>query len=131
MSDELDDLRDTYLTWTRESLEKLDGLLVALAGDGDADATADEIFAIVHNIKGMGTSFGFQLMTDSGHLLCDYLRIRPKGVRADAAFVTSMVKAMHVIIDNNITGDGGPSGARLIEKLTGLQADALIPFKQA
>lgn len=68
-------LRDQYLDWTGSALAQMSGLIAPLAEQTDGgDPELQAIFEIAHNIKGMGGSFGFPVMSAVGQLVCLYLR---------------------------------------------------------
>ncbi|WP_308910733.1 Hpt domain-containing protein [Pseudokordiimonas caeni] len=78
---------------------------------------AARIFEHSHNLKGIGSTFGFSLLTDVADNLCRYI----KYVGPTPDFRTDVVKA-HVdaiirIIDTPMPGDGGPEGERLLARL--------------
>ncbi|WCL54267.1 Hpt domain-containing protein [Gimibacter soli] len=78
---------------------------------------ATQIFEHSHNLKGIGSTFGFALLTDVAGGLCHYI----KYVGPTADFRTDVVRA-HVdaiiqIIDTPMPGDGGPEGERLLARL--------------
>lgn len=112
---ESDDLFSEYLTWTNTSISEL-GTLLSKAQENNPVANnelKDDIFGIAHNVKGMGTSFGFPLMTDLGTTLCHYLQNLPENTAVSITVVDAHMKAMQVILDNKIEGDGGEMGRKL------------------
>lgn len=122
MQNDSDELRETYLSWTLESLDSLEGLLANLqSGVGDPATLVEEMHGITHNIKGMGTSFGYPLMTECAGLVSTYFRhLIAEGMPPTASIVEAHCKAMRTIIENNIEGDGGEMGAALLTKLGSL-----------
>lgn len=112
------ELMETYLSWTEQTLGEMRGL-VAAAQDKAEQAQLDAIYDIAHNIKGMGASFGFPLMSRAGASLCVYLR-RLEGALPDWVVVDAHVRSFEVIIGNRIEGDGGDMGAKLIDRLAKL-----------
>ena len=114
-----DDLLTYYLDWTSKALMELDKLLVHLKSEKGAEGLNTKMYAIAHNLKGMGSSFGFDLMTASGASLCEYLR-KLEERNASASVVGAHLKAMKVILDKRITGDGGDDGKALVARLNKL-----------
>lgn len=118
MSNQDPELHDYYLNWTTQSLEEFAGLLATLNdGPEDADKLTEDMHAIAHNIKGMGSSFDFPLMTEIGTSLCRYLRSRKNGTPLAASLIEAHAKAMNVILANDIRGDGGDRGQALTARL--------------
>ena len=76
-----------------------------------------DIFAVAHNIKGMGASFGFPLMTETGVSFCRYIRsLDGRPIEADVIY--AHIRSLEVILSNRIQGDGGDIGKELIDSLT-------------
>jgi len=102
------------MSWTTTSLTEFADLLSSVREKSSGDPSVGEaMYAIAHNIKGMGTSFGFLLMTDLGTTLCTYLRGLPKDSGISVPIIEAHLKAMDVILNNKIDGDGGEMGEKL------------------
>lgn len=126
VSDPKDELEETYVQWTTEALATIRSLIEKLREGDDPDPLLDEIYGISHNIKGMGTSFGYPLMTDIGTSLCAYLRhVKNDRLEVSHDALDVHMKAMDTVFGNRIRGNGGASGKRLNERLTSVVAKAL------
>lgn len=69
------ELVSSYQSWTANALIELRRLAAQWQADHcNAESARVRISEIAHNIKGMGTSFGYPLMTEAGRSLCTYLR---------------------------------------------------------
>ncbi|MCK5042116.1 MAG: Hpt domain-containing protein [Sphingomonadales bacterium] len=120
------ELLDSYLTYTAESLTKLEKHLGNLQSQEAEDPQLRrDIFGICHDIKGMGGSFNYPLMTDAGTSICHYLRKLDETTPTENNLIEAHVKTMRVIIDNNITGSGGDTGKQLIDRLNELVEHSL------
>lgn len=111
------ELRDNYLRWTESSLADMRKLQEKLTGSATDKETLDAIYGIAHNIKGMGSSFGFPLMTDTGTSFCRYLR-KLEGRSADLDVIDAHIRSFDVILTNRIEGDGGEMGRDLVDRLS-------------
>jgi chemotaxis protein histidine kinase CheA len=115
----IDKLKDTYLHWTKTQLKKLHGHLQLLEREDltKPDSLVSEIFDLAHNIKGLGGSFGYYLMTDIASSLCEYVRYmdRVSDIRTD--IISAHVTAMDVVIAEEIEGSGGEEGNEIIVRL--------------
>lgn len=107
-----------YLDWTDDAIQELTALVATVEQTSAAD-TAQKIYEITHNIKGMGTSFGFPLMTEAGRSLCFYLRQRGDGA-LDRAVLDAHLKSFKLILAKRMLGDGGQMGRDLIDRLNQL-----------
>ena len=77
-------------------------------------AASAALFAVAHNVKGQGASFGYDLMTHLGEALCERLRDRQDLSEADARFVRAAVAACDTVIAERLSGDGGARGQGLL-----------------
>lgn len=117
-------LRETYREQLVEDVASLCALWSRIEAEGADQEKLAELHSIAHNIKGQGGSFGYDLVTDIGASFCDYLRGGPRMARNELAIVNMHIRMLKNVAENNITGDGGETGARLIEKLRQLTGRA-------
>ncbi|MBL4802739.1 MAG: Hpt domain-containing protein [Emcibacter sp.] len=112
-------LKDTYLHWTRTQLDKLRAHLQLLEQESayKPDDLLTEIFDLSHNIKGLGGSFGYYLMTDIATSLCEYLRFKDNISDLQTDIITAHVKSMDVVLTEEIGGSGGEQGNQILEQL--------------
>lgn len=113
-------LAENYVVWVRDDLKTARDAFVK-AGETlpDNSAAIAEMFAVCHNIKGQGGSFGYQLMTNIGGSLCDFIRDGGSVSDAGLKVIEAHLAALEFVIDRQIKGDGGDAGQGLIQKLRG------------
>lgn len=117
------DLAKSYTGWAMADVEKCAGLLASARQEVGAErvARAREIYAVAHNIKGQGSSFGYPLMTRLGQSLCHLTRRKDSFSDGDIDLVGAHLDAMRLVLTKEIRGDGGELGnklgARLEEKV--------------
>ena len=113
------DMKDDYLVWVIEDMDKLQGAYDAAVKDAANRAAAQEdIYAFAHDIKGQGGSFGYPLMTAVGNHLCKFIE-GVDGVLNDAQLevVKVHIDTLRLIILEKMEGDGGKAGDRLLKGL--------------
>jgi signal transduction histidine kinase/CheY-like chemotaxis protein len=109
----LDILRQEWLTSTHVQLR---GLIYALDGDGDMEVEA--VHRIAHDCHGQGPFFGFELFGSIASDLCFILRARSGPMNEEMRALTGRyVRAMLYLLEQGISGTGGPSGSALRLKL--------------
>lgn len=114
-------LADNFTEWMRDDLDKaLASLADARKSQPDNASQIREIFDICHNIKGQGGSFGYDLITDVGKSLCDYIHDAESASDRTLRVVEAHLTAIQFILDRDVRGDGGPVGRQLRAKLHGL-----------
>ena len=119
------ELAANFTEWMREDLDKaLASLAAARESQPDNGAQLRDIFEVCHNIKGQGGSFGYDLITDVGNSLCDYIHDASSASDRTLKVVEAHLTAIRFILDRDIQGDGGPVGNQLRAKLQGLTESA-------
>ena len=124
-------LAESFIEWISEDIAKAKAALDdAKAKPGDNMAELKAIFEVVHNVKGQGGSFGYNLLTKIGGSLCDY--IRDASAPADEQqlkVIAAHFAAIDFVLEKNIQGDGGDIGSQLTGKIASLVANVPPPAK--
>lgn len=110
-------LRDTYRQQLAKDVDALFEVWSRLEAGAPIEGILDELHGIAHNIKGQGGSFGYDLVTDIGASFCRYLRSSPRVAPEELNIIQMHIRMLKTVSDNNIFGDGGETGARIVEKL--------------
>ena len=123
------DLSGDYLEWAQEDLKQIQVAIDSIDLNGDAverQKVLDRIFAISHDIKGQGGSFGYDLMTIIGNDLCRFSEGIETLKPSDVEVIGLHVDTMKRVIADEIKGDGGKKGevvlsglAAVVEKVAG------------
>jgi two-component system, chemotaxis family, sensor kinase CheA len=96
----MDDLLSEFLTETNENIGIVDAALVALEQNPDDGSQIDNIFRLVHTIKGTCGFLGLPRLEAVAHAGENVLgKIRDKELDVDADVVTIILEAMDVIKD--------------------------------
>ncbi|ABS63582.1 Hpt domain protein [Parvibaculum lavamentivorans DS-1] len=119
----VDALRDTYRQQLAIDVASLAEVWSRLEGGAPVEPILDELHSIAHNIKGQGGSFGYDLVTDIGASFCRYLRSSARVTPAELNIVQMHIRMLKTVSDNDISGSGGETGERIIEKLRILTGD--------
>jgi len=101
-----------YLTWADADIRALTACFARLDDASSPDAMAD-LFAIAHNMKGQGTTFGYPLVTRIAQALCRLIEQAPDAVAAIGAHVAALAR----VVGERLEGDGGEAGRSLLEDL--------------
>jgi two-component system chemotaxis sensor kinase CheA len=106
----------------KEYFERLESGLLLLGQDPDNHQVVDEIFRIMHSIKGSGGMFGFDLLSDVTHNLESLYEIfRSKKIQISSEVISFTLKSIDVL-DNLLTQDPTEEHFLMAEKL---KADTL------
>lgn len=110
-------LRDTYRVQLAADVEQLCEIWNRVEAEGISGDLLTELHGVAHNIKGQGGSFGYDLVTDIGASFCDYLRGGERVTPDELNIVHMHIRMLKRVADDDISGDGGETGLRIVEKL--------------
>ncbi len=85
----------------------------------DDPAGVQSMLRICWDMKGLGGSFGFPLVTEITHFLSNYLEhcANSPETSVSAAVVQPHIDALYVVLSQKIAGDGGAIGRELVRGL--------------
>jgi len=109
-----DELVTQFVDWTSEAVVELRQIVDDFAEPGlRGSVEVSRLYDLVHNIKGMGGSFNFNLMTVIGTGLCAYLKAMDDAHSVSKRVLEAHIRAFEVVLENRITGTGGVQGETL------------------
>jgi chemotaxis protein histidine kinase CheA len=119
------DLARTYVPTTLADVDRCAEFLKTARETPErrGDAVRD-LYGIAHNIKGQGSSFGYQLVTRIGHSLCTLVRQERPFSEADLGVIQAHLDALRLILTKDIKGEGGEVGAKLASRLESMVVKA-------
>lgn len=106
----------------KENTRNVAGLREAWAkarGQEGDSALMKEMFRIAHDIKGQGTTFGYELLSIIAASLCKLLTAQKTILNTERvmALIEAHVTAIELVTSKKITGAGGKQGEELIGQL--------------
>lgn len=113
-------LGNEYLSWVHDDLQKLQDIYDRLAATSAAEAkpVLQEVFALVHDMKGQGGTFGYTLVTIVGNMLCRLIeRLEDRWRTSYLAVIKVHVDTLRLIIAKEMAGDGGKEGEHMLKGL--------------
>ena len=121
----ISDMKGSYIEWVAQDFKKVEAAYADLiAGSGDRKEHLDKIFAVSHDIKGQGGSFGYDLVTQIGNHLCRLIERfgedNPDEVENDA--IKIHIDAMKLVIGQDLSGDGGEAGKAILAGIEKMDA---------
>jgi len=107
-------LKQNYTSWAREDIEKGQRHLDDAAGDpARARIHLDGLYAIMHNVKGQGASFGYPLVTRVAQSLCKLLGAKHDPGEPMLRIAQAHLDALKLVLEQKIEGPGGETGEKL------------------
>ena len=124
--DAVAELSADYQNWALADLAKAEqALSEARADPAAAQPALQRLYGVAHDMKGQGGSFGFPLVTHVAQSLCRLL-VGPGGSARHVALpaeeatfglVEVHLKALRLILEKSVRGEGGEVGQKLVAKL--------------
>ena len=115
-------LTDDYLSETQDDLTELDAALgEARAAEGKSRQDAVErIFRISHDLRGLGGTFDYPLVTHIGSSLCDLITRLERIETLHLEAIELHIGAIKLVTASRISGDGGKKGQELTASIAAM-----------
>lgn len=116
------ELKESYRGQLAEDITALEAAYRNLDKPEGASAAIETLASLAHNVKGQGGSFGYDLATDIGGSLSDYLRSHDLLSLRARRIIHLHIRMLALVHEQSLTDDGGAKGAALRAKLARLKA---------
>lgn len=83
-------------------------------------ATVDRIYALLHNTKAQGEIASSSLVSSICALACGILQRTRTPDEGTLRVVKAHIDALTIIVEHDVSGDGGQLGQKMVEQLRGL-----------
>lgn len=77
----------------------------------------DSFYGVIHNLKGMGQTFGYDLLTDVSAIFCSYFKNLPSSDQVNTKLIEDYYKVFAMIIEHRIDGTGGEKGQAILDRM--------------
>lgn len=121
----LKELSDQFGDWMQDELDKLDAARAEIAASGLTDETANTLYTRAHDLKGLGGTYGFPLVSRLGASMCRMLEDKSKRTSAPVFLVDAHISAIKAAVRDEIRDADHPVGKTLVAELEGRVADYL------
>ena len=103
--------------WLQDEITKLDAAQVAIRTEGLNARTAEGLYFRAHDLKGLGTTYQYPLVTRLAGSLCKLLDDPTKRVSAPVRLLDAHIDAIKAVVRDQIQTDDHPTGRVLAETL--------------
>ena len=103
--------------WLDDELAKLDAAQAAIRTLGLTPETGEALYCRAHDLKGLGTTYQYPLVTRMAGSLCKLLDDASKRMSAPMILVDAHVDAIKAVVRDQIKTDEHPVGRVLAETL--------------
>ncbi|MBJ7485869.1 Hpt domain-containing protein [Brevundimonas sp.] len=103
--------------WLQDEITKLDAAQAAIRAKGLNAETAEELYFRAHDLKGLGSTYQYPLVTRLAGSLCKLLDEPGKRAEAPQALLDAHIDAIRAVVRDEIQTDDHPTGRILAETL--------------
>lgn len=113
----LADLSEQFDDWLMDEIRKLEDVQNLIKTEGYTDAHSEQLFYRAHDLKGLGTTYGYPFITRIAGSLCKMLDEDDKRKLAPRKLVDAHLDTIRAIVRDQIKADNHPMGKILAETL--------------
>jgi chemotaxis protein histidine kinase CheA len=113
----LKSLASNFTQWLADEISKLDAARQQVRADGATSETMENLYLRAHDLKGLGTTYGYQLITRIAGSLCRLIDDKEKRATTSLELVDAHIDAIKAAIRDDIKSDEHPVGRVLVEEL--------------
>ncbi len=113
----LKSLSGQFAQWMQDELDKLEAARAAVREKGMTAQTAETLYMRAHDLKGLGTTYEFPLVTRIAGSLCKLIDNPATRANAPLPLVDAHIDAIKAAVRDDIKTDEHPVGRALAEEL--------------
>lgn len=111
--------------WLQDEIIKLDQAQAEIRSAGYNAATAEGLYFRAHDLKGLGTTYQYPLVTRLAGSLCKMMDDPAKRMAAPIVLLDAHIDAIKAVVRDGIQTDDHPVGKVLVEALEARVAEHL------
>jgi chemotaxis protein histidine kinase CheA len=104
--------------WLNDEIAKLESTHKAAIAPGADSEAMEAFYRSAHDLKGLGTTYGFPIISQFAASLCKLIDSPDARARASHQLLTAHVQAMVASVRQNIKESTHPLGAALLRELS-------------
>jgi chemotaxis protein histidine kinase CheA len=113
----LKSLASNFTQWLADEITKLDAARQQVRAEGATSETMENLYLRAHDLKGLGTTYGYQLITRIAGSLCRLIDDKEKRATTSLELVDAHIDAIKAAVRDDIKSDEHPVGRVLVEEL--------------
>jgi len=115
----LKSLSGNFAEWLNDELVKLDAARQRIRSEGLTVETAEALYLRAHDLKGLGATYEFPLVTRIAGSLCKLIDDPESRLEAPMFLVDAHIDGIKASVRGNIRSEDHPVGRKLVEELEG------------
>src|SRR5690606_9549685 len=100
-----------------DEVTKLEGARARVQAEGVSPETMESLYLRAHDLKGLGATYGFPLITRIAGSLCKLIDDKEKRLVAPLPLIDAHIDAVKAAVRDDIKTDDHPVGQALIQEL--------------
>ena len=113
----LKSLSGNFAQWLQDEVVKLEGARSRVKSEGATTETMESLYLRAHDLKGLGATYEFPLITRIAGSLCKLIDDREKRLEAPMLLIDAHIDGIKAAIRDDIRTDQHPVGQVLIHEL--------------
>ncbi len=113
----LKSLASNFSQWLADEITKLEAARQQVKEQGISVETMANLYLRAHDLKGLGTTYGYQLITRIAGSLCRMIDDKEKRATTPLELVDAHIDAIKAAVRDDIKSDEHPVGRVLVEEL--------------
>ncbi|MGY6533024.1 Hpt domain-containing protein [Glycocaulis sp.] len=113
----LEEIKHEFRNWLGEEVNKLEAALTRVHSEGLEGDAGDELFTVAHDLRGLGTTYDYPLVTRMAASLSRLVETSEKRASVPLELVEAHVGAIRAALRQNIRTDDNAVGRTLAEEL--------------
>lgn len=106
-----------FSQWLQDEIVKLEAAQTAIREQGYTPETAEGLYFRAHDLKGLGTTYQYPLVTRLAGSLCKLMDAPEKRMAAPVVLIDAHIDAIRAAVRDKIQTDDHPVGQMLAETL--------------
>jgi chemotaxis protein histidine kinase CheA len=115
----LKSLSGNFTQWLNDEIAKLETARNTIRHEGTTAETMESLYLRAHDLKGLGATYGFPLITRIAGLLCRLIDDRAKRLQAPMGLIDAHIDAIKAAARDDIKTEEHPVGRILVQELEG------------
>lgn len=126
----LKSLSSQFAQWLQDEIAKLEAARAAIRTQGMTPETGAQLYTRAHDLKGLGTTYEFPIITRIAGSLCKLIEEPAQREKAPLALIDAHIDTIRAAVRDNIKDVDHPMGKVLCEALE-QQTNAYIALEKA
>lgn len=114
----LEGLSSQFGDWLNDELIKIEASHALMLDPSSGDKEVEAFYRNAHDLKGLGTTYGFPIVSQFASSLCRLIDSPDGRAKAPKSLLTAHVNSIIAAVKQNIKDTSNPVGAALLHELT-------------